>query len=251
MLVITCATSTEIDSVTRWLIGKRRMKFIGCTAWQGTYKQNEVLALQTGMGRAGVENVLNPILGSQKITGVLSIGFAGALKKDMSVGDVVICTSVVSASEKADSYHADSNLVKCALEAMNGKECKYITGKSVTIPRPACTQEDKQRLKDTFQVDVCEMEDFWIAGIASEKQTPFLAVRAISDELDCKLPEFKGIIDSQGYVKSGKAVSYLLTHPLYINNTLNIYRNFRRAQKSLSLFTASFLDKYFNLAGVK
>ena len=183
MIILTAATSQEIDGIGRCLGSKQRVVNDDCTAWRGTYKNKEVLLVQTGIGRSGIDRMTKSILTSYPATAILSLGFGGALSPDLAVGDLIICASVIpwndTTNTPADAYYADEELLKSTIEAMNGNGRKWIKGKSATVPSLASNAKEKHGLREKLQAEVCEMEDYWVALAAGARGVPFLAVRGL------------------------------------------------------------------------
>ena len=246
MIVMTAATAQEIDGISRCLRRKQRIPNDSCSAWLSTYKDKEVLTVQTGIGRSGVEPAIESILTSYPATAILSLGFGGALIPDLGVGDLVICAAVVpwdeAVNEPANRYYADEYLVKHTIEAMDGNGLKWLQGTGVTISRLASNAKEKHGLRDNVQADVCEMEDYWVAQAASARQIPFLAVRVIYDKNNAILPDYDRMIDRRGNVRLGRTMAYFLTHPRQLFKAWASYRNCSREKVSLSAFVEKLLD---------
>jgi adenosylhomocysteine nucleosidase len=116
----------------------------------------------------------------------------------------------------------------------------------VTVPKAAGSPEEKQDLGRAFQAHIVDMESYWIARLASERQIPFVAVRAISDTVRDTLPPLGDIVTPDGEWQWGKAISYFLSHPQYLRALLGLSWNVRIARRNLTLFAdclmARFLD---------
>jgi len=246
MIVLTAATSQEIEGIGRCLGSKQRVVNDGCTAWRSTYKDKEVLLIQTGIGRSGIERMTKSILTSCPATAILSLGFGGALSPDLAVGDLIICASVIpwndTTNTPADAYYPDEELLKVTIKAMNGNERKWLKGKGATVPKLASNKTEKQMLRDKVQAEVCEMEDYWVANAAEARGIPFLAVRVVYDELSDELPDFERMVDTRGNVSISRTTAYLLSHPKQLISAWASYKNSCRAKESLSVFVERFLD---------
>lgn len=246
MIVITAATKQEMDGISRCLKKKQRILDVCCEARLNTYKDKEVLTIQTGIGRNRAESTIESILTSYQPSAILSLGFAGALIPDLKIGDLVICASVVSEDEtygtSVNPYYADEYLLNCSVKALDGNGLKWLRGTGVTISKLASDAKGKNGLRDRIRAEVCEMEDYWIARAASGYGIPFLAVRVIYDEIDTVLPEYNRMVDRHSNVKLDRTMIYVLTHPGQLLNMWAAYRNYCRTKESLSIFTENFLD---------
>ena len=54
----------------------------------------DVLLVQSGMGREHAETACEHMIDAYAVDGLLSIGFSGALRDDLSAGDLVLCSGV-------------------------------------------------------------------------------------------------------------------------------------------------------------
>ena len=111
------------------------------------------------------------------------------------------------------------------------------------MPRLVCETEAKRTLGDEFDADVVDMESYWIASVASEKNIPFLSVRTISDTVRDSLPPFDQIIDSDGKWRWQRAISYLPSHPKQLATLFVLYRNTRRARANLTCFIDQLMER--------
>jgi hypothetical protein len=117
-------------------------------------------------------------------------------------------------------------------------------GKSVTVAQPAADPQAKRRLAQAFQADVVDMESYWIAMIASEKEVPFLAVRAVSDTFQERLPPFERMLGSDGKPDLTKIGLYAIFHPGQLANLVRFQRNSRIAGQNLTAFLSRFLEQF-------
>jgi hypothetical protein len=104
------------------------------------------------------------------------------------------------------------------------------------VAQAASTPEAKSALSKAFQADVVDMESYWIGRIASAREVPFLAVRAISDTLRDSLLPFSRFIDMNGKLLQQRAILYFLSHPQHLSKLFALSRSARRARKNLTAF---------------
>jgi adenosylhomocysteine nucleosidase len=245
MILMTAATRQEREAITCCL-GNRR-KVSGSFAWRGTRGRTDVLAVQTGMGKHRVEDAISAILTAHRVSAIISLGFGGALTRELRTGDLVICAATVSPDgppgESGPSRrHADEQLVRRATSQLGISGPRRVLGKGVTIPRPAADAVAKRGLRDRFAAEVCEMEDYWVSRLAGAMGIPFLAVRVIYDEFEAALPDSEQLVDPAGKINVMRATSYFITHPGQIFKSGSYFIKYRHARASLSNFVAGFLD---------
>ena len=116
------------------------------------------------------------------------------------------------------------------------------------MAKPVSERPAKQALGKTFSAKVVDMESYWIGRMASTKQVPFLAVRAISDTVADSLPPFDRFLDSNGAWRRKKAALYFLFRPHQLVKLCSFYRNARKAGINLSYFVARLIP---SLSGAK
>jgi adenosylhomocysteine nucleosidase len=107
---------------------------------------------------------------------ILSIGLAGALSPELTVGDVVIA-----------SLAADEGRGKLA-ERLHGLLPTARLGTIVGQDLPAATLADKQQLYAATGALAVDMESHVAARVAAAHGLPFAAIRAISDDAGRTLP---------------------------------------------------------------
>ena len=119
-------------------------------------KGGYLILARSGIGSERAERLTGKIIEDFKPDLIISAGFCGALVKDLKVGDVIV-------SDLKDR-------------------------KLFCSPKPLFTCEEKTA---TFQREgaiVVDMESYGVASAAQKADTPFIAVKAVSDTLLEELP---------------------------------------------------------------
>jgi 5'-methylthioadenosine/S-adenosylhomocysteine nucleosidase len=213
-----------------------------CYVYRGEYRGKDVLLAQTGVGRQRAETATEFVLRRYSVTALVSLGFAGALTAQLRVGDMVVCPTLHCATgptQEADrftSYRSDEHLLRLATQALEDTALRFCIGSGVTVPQLASSSEKKRELGGAFQAHIVDMESYWIARIASGKQIPFVAVRAISDAACEALPPFDEMLTPDGGWRWGKAISHFLGHPQHLTALPGLSRNVRAARRNLTVF---------------
>ena len=247
MLIIMGALKEEIKDLLSPMVLDETSSWKGCHFYRGSYKNKGVVLVQTGIGKNQAEEATRFVLDHYPVTALISLGFAGALTENLKIGDIVVCVTLCCAGEheaippsKSKYYNSDASLISLAERNVQSKTTSFHQGSSVTVAKPASTQEAKQTLAKTFSADVVEMENYWIAQIASARQIPFIAIRAISDTLQDSLPI--DFIDSHGDIQWKLAIPRLAAHPQNILKLFNLFRNAGQARKNMTIFIDRFID---------
>lgn len=237
MLALLAAMKSEIAGVQKRMVIEKTVSDGDCYLLKGKYKEKPVLLARSGMGRERAEKAARLILEKYPVTTLVSLGFGGALTAKPEAGDIILCSTLHysgNPGRQASPCKSSVNLLSMCAKAMDGEDASLRQGKSVTVDNPVITREEKLALGKSSHADVADMESYWIARIASERQVPFLAVRAISDTLNDRLPPFE-IMTMDGGVRWDMAAVYALAHPQAVK-MFGLYRKARRAEKSLTAF---------------
>jgi len=166
----------------------------------------------------------------------IASGFAGALKPDYVVGDVVAARSVVEI-RSSRSVASDSSLVSIAANC--GAK---IVGTFGSLDHVAYTPEEKSRLAPL--ADVCDMESFAVLSAAESRSIPAIAIRAISDSVRDEVPAgVDSLVDGAGRLNVRGVVKFAARHPLSMPAMIRLGQNSKTAAESLARFLESFIGK--------
>lgn len=166
----------------------------------------------------------------------LASGFAGALKPQYKIGDIVAARSVQLLG-KAKTIECSRNIVMAALENQ-ARDAKMF----LTVSEVVSSSEEKQKLSPF--ADAVDMESFATLTVAQEKKIPAAAVRVISDRLDEDMPaNIETTVDDRGRVKIGGVVKHVARHPLQIPALIRLGRESRTAAEALAHFLEAFIKE--------
>ncbi len=130
---------------------------------------------------------------------IVSAGFCGALDPALKVGALVTADEVLDQAT-GDRFPADPELLHAA---------PGVRGRLVTAQRIVRTPSDRALLDGT----AVDMESAALARAAAERGTPFLAMRAVTDETRHRVPDFDRIMDSAGRLTPGAGLVHFVLHP--------------------------------------
>ena len=218
MIALLGALREEVSGLRRQMSLVEVLAEPTCHVYRGEYRGKDVLLAQTGVGRQRVETATKLILERYSVTTLVSLGFAGALAAQLRVGDMVVCSTLhcatgpIQEATRPRSYRSDEGLLRLATQALEDTGVRFCIGSGVTVPQLVSSPEKKQELGGAFQAHIVDMESYWIARIASDRQIPFVAVRAISDTERDTLPPFDEILTPDGEMAMGKG-DFLLSSP--------------------------------------
>ncbi len=139
----------------------------------------DVVAVAGGGDAAGLARKLDALHGD--ITGVISIGLAGALSPLLKVGDVVIADQITFGAEK---WRCD-NLWRVALAAkLPGAHQGPLIGSNIILENPLA----KAALYDATGALAVDMESQVAARFAASRGLKLAGLRIISDDASHVLP---------------------------------------------------------------
>lgn len=180
----------------------------------------------TGMGAAAASRRA-PELMEDDPAAVIAAGFCGALDARLGVGDLVAAERVVDEASGA-AFPAHPGL----LAAAPGQR-----GTLVSARRLARTPADRALLAG----DAVDLESAAIARAAAARGIPFLALRAVTDEVHHRLPDFEALMNAAGRLTPGAGLLYFLRRPGDVPALLRLGPAARRASASLRAGVAELL----------
>ena len=189
------------------------------------YTSDAAIAVCAGMGAARAELAVQQALARGPVSYIFSVGWAGALKPEISAGSVHHPAYVVDA------------LTKQKFAAVAG------TGTLVTVGNVA-NAEEKKALAAQFDADFVDMEAATVARLAAEQGIPFAVVKAISDEQDEALPEIAKFTTKDGWVRESAFALHVALRPWTWLATLRMARGASASARNLCRELHSILLAY-------
>lgn len=146
---------------------------------------------------------------------LISAGSAGALKPELSVGSILQPATVVDAATGARF-------------ASQGGVGTLVTSGSILGP------QEKKEVASRWSADAVDMEAAAVAAVAQEKGIAFLALKAISDELDFVLPPMDRFVDDEGGFHTARFIGYLALRPRWWSAVRRMAADSKHAATALS-----------------
>ena len=193
-----------------------------------------VLVLETGVGAARTEAALQWLLGSPRLGNVpyrpkvvLSAGFAGALREEHRVGDIVLATEVCQPEGL-------SWPVTWPQELPPGEWRPPLhRGRLLTVPRLVESPADKEKLGREYHAVAADMESAIVARHCSQRGIPFGCIRAISDDLHTPLSGRLVSVLQGGRVAVLRLTASLLASPRLVGELWRLAQHTRLAARQL------------------
>ena len=238
------AMKQEVDGLRREMAIEREVAQNGWRLFQGQYGGKALLLVQTGPGRQQAEDAFEYLRLHYPLSGVVSLGFGGALQQGLRVGDLVLCSVLYRREDvRAESgCNSDRWLLDLAGEGLPGNSVRVGTG--VTVPTLVRQRGERMALRDAFGADVVDMESYWVGVLARTMGIPFLAVRAISDSVNDSLPPFDLFFGPEGRWRWREGLGHFLSHPSDLSMLPGVYANSRRAAGSLTGLLKTMISRF-------
>ena len=118
---------------------------------------------------------------------ILLIGFCGGLDPSLRPGDVVVSTHYLLdpkllGGRIINKCQANKNMFLKAVDVVAEKNMRLNTAPSITTNRIVGNRTEKSKLRESSNTASVNMEDFWVADFARQRDIPFLSVRVVIDE---------------------------------------------------------------------
>ncbi|MFT9098064.1 5'-methylthioadenosine/adenosylhomocysteine nucleosidase [Liquorilactobacillus sp.] len=193
---ILCAMDEEIKALKLELKAAKRTEIAGITFFEGTINENEVVLVQSGIGKVQAGMTTGLLIAQFKAEVIINSGSAGGIGQGLHVGDVVLSTAAayhdVDATvfgylpgqlpQQPQKFEADSHLVETLKEAAEQNRQHVEMGLIVTGDQFVASSDKIKAIKDIYpDVLCCEMEGAAVAQVAAQFKVPFAIVRAMSD----------------------------------------------------------------------
>ncbi len=181
----------------------------------------------TGVGNKNVDKFFNKYMEIESEPDmVISSGYAGALDSSLRVGDVVVADYYICDNKSYDfKLHFGCEKVKYNLCIGMGVEKIFTLNEKLEL---------KNRYKEVYFID---MESCATVRFCERNNIELIIVRAISDKLKFKFPDFRFI------TKSKKDLSYWMKLPANLGRLFFFRLNILKARKSIYRTIKSLIEK--------
>ena len=174
---------------------------------------------------------------------VLSIGFAGSLSDELSIGDLVLARRLLS-TDGSPPLDVNRRLFQQAEDAILENAIPYVRRDTLTAGRLVRIRSERERLGRKFHAQAVSLEDYWVCSAAAQAGVPFVSVRAISDTTAQELPPYIEEIMLQREARQGmRVILGSLAKPGRLPKLMSLAGAAKKAQKSLEKFAKTFVTQ--------
>jgi nucleoside phosphorylase len=191
----------------------------------------ECVVVESGVGFARATRCARALLSAWRPDLVVSFGIAGAPRKGLTIGDVVVARDVrrleagLLGPVRPLASLPDAAL-QAAAEAVRKAGARLSLGSVVTTRGEQAISAADSGVENV----VLEMETAGIADACAEAGVRLLGVRAISDSVEEPLPfSLPDYLDERQHLLIGKFVAAILRRPALLPSLLRVGRNAQRA----------------------
>ena len=192
---IVVAMKREVNPLVRvWRHREAAGSLNGAARRLAIFESDTACLVIGGIGAKAAARASRVVLEQSRANVLVSAGSAGALRPDLKVGDVFRPATVIDVATGA------------RFASLGGAGTLVTTGSILGPP-------EKKEMASRFAAQVVDMEAAAVAAVAKERGVAFLAIKAISDELDFALPPMRQFVDDEGEFHSGRFLAYLALRP--------------------------------------
>lgn len=189
----------------------------------------------TGMGVENALRVTRSVLSNEHDFCIAS-GFAGALRPDFKIGDI-LAAEAVQFLGKSQTLQSNRNLARHAA-GDGAKYAKMLLTSDHVVRTPA----EKAQLSPF--AEYVDMESFGVFAAAHEAKRPAVPIRVISDSHDGELPrDVELTMDQRGEIKVARVLRYVSKHPGSLPALIRLGRDSRTAAEALAAFLEVYIKK--------
>ena len=158
------------------------------------FESADAVLLCGGIGYQAGKRAAEAVVEYAKPEMLIATGLAGELKPEWTLGRTMVAAEVV--------------------DEATGRRFKAAYGEGTVVSsREIARAAKKRELASRFAADVVDMESAAVAEVAEVHGLPFLAVKAISDEMDFELPPLQRFVDAQGRFRGMRFGFWAAWHP--------------------------------------
>jgi adenosylhomocysteine nucleosidase len=231
-ILVTFAVETEFAPWKKAL-SLRASRRKGLCVHRATIGGVQVDFVVTGMGaiNAGCAGTLM----GDAYDVIIASGFAGALRFELSSGDIIVARAVQQLG-KPKTISSDGDLFTSAA-ALGAKTAEML----LSVDHVAATAEEKHQLAPF--ADAADMESYAVLSAAEAHSIPAVAIRAISDSAADELPErMDTLVSGTGRVKVTSVVKYVAVHPASVPAMVRLGLRSKSAAETLAHFLESYIQ---------
>lgn len=202
MIAITFALPAESSDFVSLLENPAQNSREGVESIRGRLHGKSVTVIHTGVGRKICCQRIEVLLRREQFEYVISAGFAGALEKELRIGNLIV----------SENYSSPELLRSPQLDLADDG---IFLGKLLTVSGVIESNAEREQLAAKTGAAAVDMETEFIAEACADHQLPLLSLRAISDTPSEPFPAPAHILFDleKQQTDFARLALYLVTHP--------------------------------------
>ena len=195
------AMESEVSLIKAEMDDTRTTTVSGMEFTSGSVAGNRVVVVQCGIGKVNAGICAQTLINGFGAARVINVGVAGSLTKELSINDFVVSVDATQHDYDVSAigfqrgeipytglvaFPADEGLRRRAVEAVRAAAptSKVLEGRVCSGDQFVSTQRQIETITSTFGGLCAEMEGAAIAQVCFLNATPYVIIRAISDDSD-------------------------------------------------------------------
>ena len=195
------AMESEVTAIKDAMADVRVTRVSGMEFARGSIAGSEVVVVQCGIGKVNAAVCAQTLINGFGVDRVVNTGVAGSLTDELTINDFVVSVDAVQHDYDVTAigfapgeipytgmvaFPADEGMRERAVEAVRRATptSKVLEGRICSGDQFIATTEQRERIVSTFGGLCAEMEGAAIAQVCHLNGTPYVIIRAISDDSD-------------------------------------------------------------------
>jgi adenosylhomocysteine nucleosidase len=174
------------------------------------FENGSVVVVCGGIGMQAARRATETVIARYAPALIHSAGFAGALRPELKVGDVLRPSRVVNVSDGSSV-------------SLDGGDGVLVTFGAIANP------EQKKKLAESYAAQAVDMEAAGVAKAAEARGLRFAAIKVISDEVDFVFPSMERFVGARGEFSEWRFAVFAALRPWLWPRVTRLMRNSTRA----------------------
>jgi len=194
------------------------------------FEQDDLVVVCGGIGAEAARRAAEAAIALYHPAQLYSVGFAGALNNDLTVGDILTPAVVIDARDGS----------RVTIEGGNGTLVTFMA---------VATAAQKANLAQAYAAQAVDMEAAAVASAAAHAHNlQFRATKVISDGLHFEMPETAHFIDAQGRFKTTAFALHVALRPWLWPCVTTLASNSSKAARALAKHLKQSCNSFGNTA---
>lgn len=190
------AMNEEIEPLLKRLAKYEKQDYAGNTYYTANFKNHELIIAYSKIGKVNSTLSAAVMIEKFKAEVLLFSGVAGSFSKKLKIGDLLVAEKLCQYDLDITAFghplgfvpgneifiKTDNKLNELAKKVANDFGVELQFGTIATGDEFICDEAKKQKIKEIFKADACEMEGASVALVCEALKVPCFILRAISDD---------------------------------------------------------------------